>query len=530
MHNIGWTDAYDLIDDCVIDYFEARTKGGVGLIFTGAKQPDFQYDNGVIMKNPFQNPTTFVSRHKKLVDRVHTYGTKIFIQFGYGGGRVDFPAWIPGQGIAPSDCPNRWDPSIQHCAMTKTEIQSVIDASISAAVLCLQTGCDGIDINCYGGYTIDQFLQPCYNKRTDAYGGLDSGIKIMSEIVQGIKRVCGKNFPVTCRLGMRQHIKAVGQGGLDGEDYVEYGRTPEQSIYVAKKLAEAGYDAIYLGNGTYDFFYWLYPPMYQKEGLWLDDVEALTRQIDVPVICGGKILQPRMANDAIRDGKITAVVLGRQLLADPEWPNKARLGLDEEIRPCIGCNFGCVAAAIVQFFPSGLRGLVLVGVICAIISSTDILILVGAANLCNDIYQRHINPGAGGKKLLHMNTGASILVGLAAAVLGWRSNNIIDILLVSYTINAAGLFLPVVGAFFWRRSCAAAAFASMLSAAVVCVIWYVGGAVSDLPLFQVEALWPAFAVSAVLYVAICLTHRQTEAERRKCALFLMNEADPKETT
>lgn len=55
----------------------------------------------------------------------------------------------------------------------------------------------------------------------------------------------------------------------------------------------------------------------------------------------------------------------------------------------------------------------------------------------------------------------------------------------------------------------------MLSAAVVCVIWYVGGAVSDLPLFQVEALWPAFAVSAVLYVAICLTHRQTEAERRK---------------
>lgn len=342
MHNIGWTDSYDLIDDCVIDYFEARAKGGVGLIFTGANQPDFQYDNGVVMKNPFQNPTTFVSRHKKLVDRVHTYGTKLFIQFGYGGGRVDFPAWIPGQGIAPSDCPNRWDPSIQHRAMTVKEIRSVIDASISAAELCLQTGCDGIDINCYGGYTIDQFLQPCFNKRTDEYGGLDGGIKIMSEIVKGIKRVCGKNFPVTCRLGMRQHMKAVGQAGLEGEDYVEYGRTPEQSIYVAKKLAEAGYDAIYLGNGTYDSFYWLYPPMYQKEGLWLDDVKALTEQIDVPVICGGKILQPQMANDAIRDGKVTAVVLGRQLLADPEWPNKARLGLDEDIRPCIGCNFGCI--------------------------------------------------------------------------------------------------------------------------------------------------------------------------------------------
>ena len=106
--------------------------------------------------------------------------------------------------------------------------------------------------------------------------------------------------------------------------------------------------------------------------------------------------------------------------------------------PDIDSN-SCVAAAIVHFFPSGL---VLVAVICAIISSADILILVGAANLCNDIYQRHINPGAGGKKFLHMNTGASILVGLAAAVLGWRSNNSIDILLVSYTINAAGCSCP----------------------------------------------------------------------------------------
>ncbi len=342
MHNIGWTDENDLIDDCVIDYFEARAKGGVGLIFTGAQQPDYQLDNGVIMKNPFQNSSTFISRHKKLVDRVHAYGAKIFIQFAYGGGRVDFPAWIPGQGIAPSDCPNRWDPSIQHRAITKDEIHRIIDASISAAVICQATGCDGIDINCYGGYTTDQFLQPCFNKRTDEYGGLDGGIRLMREIMLGIKERCGKDFPVTCRLGMRQHIKAVGQGGLEGEDYVEYGRTPEQSIYVAKKLAEAGYDAIYLGNGTYDSFYWLYPPMYQKEGLWLDDVKALTEQIDVPVICGGKILQPQMANDAIKDGKVTAVVLGRQLLADPEWPNKARLGLDDAIRPCIGCNFGCI--------------------------------------------------------------------------------------------------------------------------------------------------------------------------------------------
>ena len=165
MHNIGWKDENEVITDAVIDYFEARAKGGVGLIISGANQPDFQYDNGVIMNNPFRHPGTFISQHKKLVERVHSYGTKLFIQFGYGGGRVDFPQWIPGEGVAAADSANRWDSSIHHRAVTVEEIRRLIDASVSAAAVCLQTGCDGIDINCYGGYMLDQFLQPCFNEK-----------------------------------------------------------------------------------------------------------------------------------------------------------------------------------------------------------------------------------------------------------------------------------------------------------------------------------------------------------------------------
>ena len=343
MHNIGWTDGHDVIDDKVIDYFEERAKGGVGLIFTGAVQPDFQFDDYPTMANPFQTPGTFISQHKKLADRVHSYGTKLFIQLGYGGGRVGWPRSVPkGRGVAADSLANRWDPEIEHRPLTSEEIRRIIDASVSAASVCKKSGCDGVDINCYAGYLLDQFLQPCYNKRTDEYGGLDGGIKIMSDIVRGIKEACGKSFPVSCRIGTRQHIKAPRKGGLDGENYTEYGRTPEESLYVAKKLEEAGYDALYIGNGSYDSFYWLYPPMYQKEGLWLDDVAKLTEQASVPVLCGGKILQPDMANEAVRSGKVDAVVIGRGLLADPDWCNKARLGEDEAIRPCIGCNFGCI--------------------------------------------------------------------------------------------------------------------------------------------------------------------------------------------
>lgn len=190
------------------------------------------------------------------------------------------------------------------------------------------------------------------------------------------------------------------------------------------------------------------------------------------------------------------------------------------VMPDISSN-DCVAAVILRVFPNGLKGLVLVGVICAIISSADILILVGSANICNDIYMHHVNPNADGKKMLHMNTGASIVIGLVAAVLGWRNSNIIEVLLISYTINSAGLFLPVVGAFFWKRSCADASFVSMLTAAIICVVWFIGGAVTDIPLFKTEALWPAFIVSTVLYFGICLVHRQSDDELARAGRFLM---------
>ncbi|MBR0281788.1 MAG: FAD-dependent oxidoreductase [Oscillibacter sp.] len=97
-----------------------------------------------------------------------------------------------------------------------------------------------------------------------------------------------------------------------------------------------------MGNGSYDAFHWLYPPMYHKEGLWLDDVAPLTKAVGIPVICPGKIIRPEMADEAIREGKITAVALGRALLADSDWVNKAASGKPEDIRPCIGCNVGCI--------------------------------------------------------------------------------------------------------------------------------------------------------------------------------------------
>ena len=178
-----------------------------------------------------------------------------------------------------------------------------------------------------------------------------------------------------------------------------------------------------------------------------------------------------------------------------------------------------LAEMVVKIFPHGLKGLILIGVLSAIMSTADISVLTGSASLTKDIYQRFINPKASEKTLMRMGLVCSVLVGLLGALFGWYNQDIMNILLITFTINSAGLFLPTIGGFFWKRSCSAGAFVSMVSATVITVAWYVGGALTDLPLFEVDALWPSFGVSAVLYFVVCLTHRQTPEELEKARLF-----------
>lgn len=342
----GWLDDKKIFTDETIAYYEERAKGGVGLIYTGASFPNAGLEHADFTKSPFAHPEYFVMQARKLVDAVHKYGCKIFIQMQLGCGRTAFPgSSVP---IAPSPVANRWDPSVECRELTKEEIQRLIDATIEAAVLCKQAGADGVDINgVKGGYLGDQFATEAFNKRTDEYGGtLEGRVRLIVEIVKGIKERCGKDFPVTTRLGTKAHMKGERQGQLPGEEYTEFGRDIEESLKIGKMLEEAGFDAILFGTGTYDSLYWLYPPMYMEDGCWLEEVRQLKEALNIPIICPGKMSDPAIANQAIKDGAIDAVAIGRGLVADPEWPDKVKRGNDEDIRPCLYCNIGCLARVL----------------------------------------------------------------------------------------------------------------------------------------------------------------------------------------
>lgn len=344
MLTIGWFEDSSVVSDKMIDYYVERAKGGVGAVFTCGSVPDAHLERCPFTISCFRKPDRCREQIHKLAEELHKYGTKLFVQIWFGLGRVAFSDFMEDQCVAVSEGPNRWKPEVTCREMTTEEIYGLIDSVVEGAKIIYEAGADGIDINgAYGGYMGDQFTTDAFNHRTDEFGGdMDGQLRVLTEIVRRIKSEVSPDIAVTCRFGTKHYMKAERQAAVPGEEYTEYGRDIEESIAMGKKLEAAGYDAFLMGNGAYDSFHWLYPPMYHKEGLWLDDFEPLTKEVGIPVIGPGKVLRPEMANDAIAQGKVTAVAVGRALLADPNWVNKAKEGKPEDIRPCIGCNAGCI--------------------------------------------------------------------------------------------------------------------------------------------------------------------------------------------
>lgn len=241
-----------------------------------------------------------------------------------------------------SPSPNRWSDKVPSREMTKEEIQEMIDSFAKSAKLCQDAGVDGVEIHAvHEGYLLDQFALKYVNKRTDEYGGsLENRYRFAAEIVKAIKKVCGKDFPVSLRYSVISKTKDFRKGALPGEEYVEVGRDMAESEIAAKFLQDAGYDMLNCDNGTYDAWYWAHPPIYMPKHCNLDDVAHLKNYVDIPLVCAGR-MDLETADQAVREGRIDAAGFARNFLADPAWFNKAINGRPEDIRPCILCHNGC---------------------------------------------------------------------------------------------------------------------------------------------------------------------------------------------
>ena len=299
---------------------------------------------------------------KELMDEIHKSGCKMFVQLTAGFGRSMAINDIMvkclknkalGTVLKPvlnveyltascSATPNRWEDTCMSRPLTRKEIKDMVEGFARTAKLCQEAGVDGVEIHAvHEGYLLDQFTMKYTNFRTDEYGGsFENRYRFPVEIVQAIKKECGKDFPVSLRYSVVSKTKGFGLGALPGEEYEEVGRDMEESEKAAKYLQDAGYDMLNCDNGTYDAWYWSHPPMYMDQNCNLEDVKHIKKFVDIPVVCAGR-MTPEAAAAAIAAGELDGMGVARQFLADPEWVTKLMNDDVASIRPCICCHNAC---------------------------------------------------------------------------------------------------------------------------------------------------------------------------------------------
>ncbi|MBO5796835.1 MAG: FAD-dependent oxidoreductase, partial [Clostridia bacterium] len=338
-------------------FFIEKAKNNVGLIIPGIAPIRSTFMGQWL----YQNKKMF-RELKEFMEEIHKTGAKLFIQITAGMGRSwaiptplvmlhNMPVVrdiikpiinIPYQSASPSELPSRWSDKVTTRAMTVKEIEEIVDAFAKTAALCREAGVDGVEVHAvHEGYLLDQFTHEYTNKRTDQYGGsFENRYRFATDIVKAIKAACGEDYPVSLRYSVRSYVKDFCKGALPGEEFTELGRDMEESEQAAKYLQDAGYDMLNADNGTYDSWYRAHPPMYMPQNCNLEDVAHIKECVDIPVVCAGR-MEPDVGARAVAEGRIDAVGVARQFLADAQWVTKLLEDRMEDIRPCICCHNAC---------------------------------------------------------------------------------------------------------------------------------------------------------------------------------------------
>ncbi len=199
-----------------------------------------------------------------------------------------------------------------------------------------------------------------------------------------------------------------------------------------------------------------------------------------------------------RKGTLLAVVFLLPIAAAATW-----LGLTSAVLfPGVENSSQILSTFVVETFPVGLKGLLLVGILAALMSTADICILTASANLSQDVYQRHINPDASDQRLLRFSMAVSLLVGALATFLAWKLPDVIDLLLIGFTINSAALFIPSIAMIYFSRARSGAAFWSISLALVTVIGWYLAATFELGELFKIDPVWPGLLVSFVVFFTL----------------------------
>jgi 2,4-dienoyl-CoA reductase-like NADH-dependent reductase (Old Yellow Enzyme family)/thioredoxin reductase len=314
--------------DEMIAYYAARAEGGAGLVI-----PEITRVNDVHGAGMLRQLSVSQDRHieplAKLAAAIHAKDSKIFIQLHHPG-REGVSALIGGQPVvSASDIPCKVSKQPTR-ALTTDEVKELIGQFVAGAARVQKAGCDGVELHCAHGYLLQQFLSPYTNKRTDEYGGsFENRARMVSEIIAGIRKACGPDFPVGIRLSVEEFLDKTGVT----EDYIHI----QDGVKLAMYFEAQGIDFIDVSVGLYETGSTCVEPISFPQGWRRELVRAVKSHVHIPVIAVGVIREPAFAEKLLEEGTQDFVSMGRSWLCDENWGKKALEGREKDIRKCINC-------------------------------------------------------------------------------------------------------------------------------------------------------------------------------------------------
>ena len=307
-------------------YYEARAKGGFGLITIESTVVYKEAKGGP--RKPCLFSDEVIPSFKAVADRCHAYGAKVSIQLQHAGPEgnsklTGYPLKA-ASAIAPSA--GREIPE----AMPTEEVYKLIECYGDAARRAQLAGIDMVEVHCAHGYLVSTFISARTNKRTDEFGGcFENRMRLPRLIIENIRKKTGGNMPILCRINARDE----GDGGVDVHDAAAIAAYLEQVC---------GVDAIHVTRSIHIHDEFMWAPNITHGGFNAELGTEIKRAVSVPVILVGRFTEPQYAELLVKQGRADLIAFGRQSIADPELPNKARNGQLEKLTPCIACLLGCV--------------------------------------------------------------------------------------------------------------------------------------------------------------------------------------------
>ena len=355
------------VTEAMHNHYVERAKGGVGLIITEISRVN-DITGAASFGQLGVSHDYQIDGLRKMADDIHSYGAKIMVELHHPGrqnlglmigtvpisvacdkimgkayAKILTGAIIPPgkklqdkdivpRTVAPSKCEKSKMAESVNRGLTKLGIKKLVRQFVDGAVRVKKAGCDGVELHAAHGYLIQQFLSPNTNRRNDEYGGsLENRMRFLMEIIDGIRRECGADFPIIVRLSVDEMYEKIGQKGK--------GYDLQEGLKMAKALSDKGIDAIDVSSAAYDTFnYWLEPTTFECG--WRKYLAAEVKKVvDIPVLAANLIRSPEQAEQQLEDGIQDFVSLGRPLLADPHWVNKVEQGRENTVKRCICCLY-----------------------------------------------------------------------------------------------------------------------------------------------------------------------------------------------